>query len=153
MNSTVKVFIGLIASICTTTVFAHGLSPQRLESASGSELVAYKFTATNGFKESQLYEVECFKDNFRTPAECEAIPGEFWVRPHAKRYVKIQIRTTGDGIYLACTKQVPQDENGAGVVTRVCARWGVGMSPGSKKSNGAKQYKSTPSSAVQSRNR
>ena len=132
---------------------AHGLSPQRLESPAGSETVAYKFIATNGFKESQLYEVECFKENFKTVAECEALPGEFWVRPNARRYVKIQIRTTGDGIYLACTKQVPKDENGAGVVTRVCARWGVGVPPGSKKSNSSKQHKSTTSTSIQSGNR
>lgn len=141
----------LVATI--TSVQAHGLSPQRLEAPSGAELISYKFTASNGFKEPQLYEVECFKENFKQPAECQAMPGEFWVAPRRKRFVTIQIKTSGNGVYLACTKQVPREDAGASVVTRVCARWGVGVSPAVAKSDSAKQHKSTSGSSVGTRNR
>lgn len=110
---------------------AHGLSPQRVESPAGSEQVAFKFTASNNFKVAQLYEVQCYKGDFKHVAECEALPGEFWVAPGRKRPVKVQIRTSGDGVYLVCTKQIPAEEDGQNVVTRVCARWGVGVSPAS----------------------
>lgn len=123
--------------------FAHGLSPQRLESPSGSTTIAYKFTATNAYKESQLFEVECFKENFQNPAKCEAMPGEFWMAPKRNRYIKVQVETDGDGVYLVCTKQVPKDDSGSSVITRVCARWGVGVSPANvpQKNSNSKKVK------------
>lgn len=133
--------------------YAHGLSPQRLEAPSGAEIISYKFTASNGFKEPHLYEVECFKEDFKHTAECQAMPGEFWVAPRRKRFVTIQIKTTGNGVYLACTKQVPREEDGASVVTRVCARWGVGVSPAVSKSNSPKQSKSATSTSMGTGNR
>ena len=106
--------------------WGHGLSPSRLEAPSGSQYVAYRFTAYNLYKEAQDFDVECFKEDFDHRVECKSIPVNFWVPANGHRMIKIQINTGGnDGVYLACTIQAePQ-----GIIqTRVCARIGVGVS-------------------------
>lgn len=105
-------------------VYSHGLMPSRLESPSGSQLVAYRFTAINNYDEWSRYSVQCFKNNLSTPYECKSAPKEFNIAPKKSRTFKAQIAPDGDGIYLVCTLQ----EKEATVVTRVCARFGVGVS-------------------------
>lgn len=116
----------LLWPICVSG-FAHGLLPSRLESESGGRFVAYRFTAINYYNTSDRYEVECFKGaDFKITWPCKAIPNQFNLLPHAKRSFKVQIETQGDGIYLVCTKEVASDDQE--IITRVCAKWGVGVS-------------------------
>lgn len=128
----------------------HGLSPSRLEAPSGSQLVAYKFTAFNLYKQAQDFDVECFRENFDTRIECRAIPSNFWVAANGRRFIKIQIPTDGiDGVYLACTIQAQPE----GIIqTRVCARIGVGVSPALSTDSGGKRNASA-SPAVPARAR
>lgn len=79
------------------------------------------------YKQSQDFDVECFRENFDKRIECRSIPANFWIPANGHRLVKIQIPTGGeDGVYLACTIQAQPD----GIIqTRVCARIGVGVSP------------------------
>lgn len=115
-------------ALLSLDAWGHGLAPSRLEAPSGSEYVAYRFTAYNLYKEAQDFDVECFKEDFDHRVECRSIPVNFWVPANGHRTIKVQISTGGnDGVYLACTIQAqPQ-----GIIqTRVCARIGVGVSAG-----------------------
>jgi len=104
---------------------SHGLTPSRLQAPSGSTLVAYRFTAVNNYKEWDQYAVQCFKNDLNHPYECKAFPQTFNVAPKKTRTFKAQIAPNGDGVYLVCTIQTKD----APVITRVCARFGVGVSP------------------------
>lgn len=153
----------IVAFLCligvSVTASAHGLMPSRLTSPEDSEYIAYKFTALNGYKKSTQFDVECFKDDEKHPFECKALPSSFWVPGFSKKLFKVQMKPDGKGVYLVCTTTV-SEESSLAVNTRVCARWGVGVSPNvksddskqSKRSNGAKQYKPTTNAAVPSRN-
>ena len=116
-----------VAAAFSGVAWGHGISPTRLEAPSGSQYVAYRFTAYNMYKQAQDFDVECFREDFDHRIPCTAIPNNFWVPAGGKRLVKIQVPTEGkDGVYLACTIQA----NPEGLIqTRVCARIGVGVSP------------------------
>ena len=105
--------------------FGHGLQPSRLEAPSGSKLVAYRFTAVNYYKEWDEYAVECFKSNLSQPYPCQSAPSQFRIAPNKSRLFKVQIAPNEDAVYLVCTIQTKQ----AAFVTRICARFGVGVDP------------------------
>lgn len=104
---------------------AHGLSPSRLEAPSGVPYAAYRFTAYNFYKLAEEYEVECFKKDLGHHYPCQAIPQNFWIPTQGSRSVKVQIKPDEDAVYLVCTTQVTEKS----VNTRVCSRFGVGVSP------------------------
>ena len=116
-----------VAAAFSGVAWGHGISPTRLEAPSGSEYVAYRFTAYNMYKQAQDFDVECFREDFDHRIACTSVPTNFWVPANGRRLVKIQIPTEGkDGVYLACTIQAQPE----GLIqTRVCARIGVGVSP------------------------
>lgn len=118
--------LALILLPLSLPVFSHGLSPSRLEAPSGSQLVAYRFTAINNYSEWNRYSVQCFKNDLNTPYECKSSPSQFNIAPKKSRTFKTQIAPNGDGVYLVCTIQ----DKEATVVTRVCSRFGVGVSAG-----------------------
>lgn len=150
-----KVLISLLLLGLSGVASAHGLMPSRLTSPPDSEYIAYKFTATNGYKKATQFDVECFKNDEKHPFECKALPGSFWVPGFSKRLFKVQIKPDGEGVYLVCTTTV-SEESSFGVNTRVCARWGVGVSPNikpaadstSKRPNRAKQHKPAPNTSI-----
>lgn len=126
-----------VAAAFSGVAWGHGISPTRLEAPSGSQYVAYRFTAYNMYKQAQEFDVECFREDFDNRIACNAIPKNFWVPAQGKRLVKIQIPTEGkDGVYLACTIQAVPD----GLIqTRVCARIGVGVDPAPVSNSGRKR--------------
>lgn len=103
---------------------SHGLMPSRLEAPSGSPLIAYRFTAVNNYTEWDQYAVQCFKNDLNHPYDCKSFPQMFNVAPKKTRTFKTQIAPDGDGVYLVCTIQTRE----AQVITRVCSRFGVGVS-------------------------
>lgn len=127
--------------------YGHGLSPSRLESPSGSEYIAYRFSASNIYKHAEEFDVECFKGSLENRIECKALPSSFWVPSNGIRSFKVQIKTEGDGVYLVCTIQAKTDSM---LVTRVCARWGVGVDPSP---NPNKQRATAPNATVPARSR
>lgn len=137
----------LLCVIClaSSNVFAHGLYPSRIESDSGSKVIGYRFTATNNYKTADRFEVECFKGiRYDQKIDCIAIPDRFILVAGGRKTFKVQIETEGDGIYLVCTKEIPYEHKT--VITRVCARWGVGVSvatPNVPTANGNRQRQST----------
>jgi len=125
---------------------AHGLMPSRLEAPSGSSLVAYRFTAINNYSEHDQYTVQCFKNDLNHPYECRSFPQTFNVAPKKTRAFKTQIAPDGDGVYLVCTIQTKD----AAVITRVCSRFGVGVSP-SLSSDSHRLSKSSVNPSIPSR--
>lgn len=103
---------------------SHGLMPSRLEAPSGSQLIAYRYTAINHYNEWDQYAVQCFKNDLNHPYDCKSSPQAFNIAPHKSRTFKTQIAPDGDGVYLVCTIQTKE----ATVITRVCSRFGVGVS-------------------------
>lgn len=121
--------------------FAHGLSPMRLVVESGTKEVIYQFDAFNHYKESSVFDVECFKGKVGDPAECLSAPQAFFLPAKAGRKFKVRLETNGeDGIYFVCTTQRPKEENAA-MVTRVCSKIGVGVSPTTENSKTSKNAK------------
>ena len=127
---------------------AHGLMPSRLEAPSGSKLVAYRFTAINGFSEYDQFAVQCFKNDLKHPYECKSAPAVFNVASKKSRTFKAQIAPDEDAVYLVCTIQTKE----ASVITRVCSRFGVGMSP-SLSTDGNRVGKSTVNPSIPTRPR
>lgn len=122
------VTILLLPLLLASKVDAHGLSPSRLQANSGAPAIVYKFTAVNYYKNSEIFEVECFKENIMQPYECKSIPNKFWIAPNATKKFKVQIIPDSDAVYLVCTTQVAQTPE-QNILTRVCSRFGVGVSP------------------------
>lgn len=127
---------------------SHGLMPSRLEAPIGSQLVAYRFTAINNYTEWDRYSVQCFKNDLNHPYECKSYPQEFSVGPKKARTFKAQIAPDGDGVYLVCTIQNKE----ATMVTRVCARFGVGV-PAGLPTDSDRVSKSTKHPSIPSRPR
>ena len=118
----------LLATILLTAhspANSHGLSPTRLEAPSGVPYIAYRFTAANLYPHAEEFEVECFKGNVESHYPCKAIPHNFWIPTKGTRSFKVQIAPDEDAVYLVCTTQVTESM----LNTRVCARFGVGVSP------------------------
>lgn len=142
-----SIIAGLLA-IGATSSFAHSLTPMRLTAPEGAEYVSYRFNAQNVYPQSTMFTVECFKGDFKHPAECQALPGEFWVPSKGQRIFKALLKTSGDGLYFICTKQEKEIQSGNGQISRVCARVYVGIKPPRivsnitprKRSNNAKQH-------------
>jgi hypothetical protein len=139
----------LVFAAVSGAAFAHGLSPTRIEAPSGSTLVAYRFSASNG-PEANIYEIECFKGGFDTPYPCQFSPQVLILSRNATRNFKVQIQTNGDGLYLICTTQGITSEKF--IVTRICARVGVGV-PASTKPDSHRLYKPAISAPVPPRPR
>lgn len=118
-----------LPQLLATDVFAHGLQPSRLEAPSGSKLVAYRFTATNHYNFTDHYAVQCFKNDLNHPYDCKSAPQSFYVAPKKSRTFKTQIQPDEDGVYLVCTIQTTESV----LVTRVCARFGIGVSADSNR--------------------
>ena len=104
---------------------AHGLSPSRLQAPADSRFIAYRYTAVNNYPLSEEFAVECFKRDVTRPYPCKAIPQTFWVPTKGTRTFKAQIEPDENTVYLVCTTQITT----ARVNTRVCSRFGVGVSP------------------------
>ena len=118
--------LALILPLLSSPALSHGLSPSRLEAPSGSKLVAYRFTALNHYDSTEQFAVQCFKNDLRHPYECKSIPQEFYVPSKKTRNFKVQIAPDSDAVYLVCTIQTKEST----MVTRVCSRFGVGVSAG-----------------------
>lgn len=117
----------VLGALVTSQAIAHGISPTRVEAPSGSPLVAYRFTAINGGSSTEVYSIECFKNDLFTRYPCNHAPQALMMRANSTRSFKVQIETNGDGLYFACTRQEPRYAEQT-VVTRTCARIGVGVS-------------------------
>lgn len=115
----------LLALLAPTLAFGHSLTPSRLEAQSGSKFIAYRFTAINAYQKTYLFRVECFKNDLNHPYECKSAPPAFYVPAKGSRKFKVQIEPDSDGVYLVCTLQDVDEP----IVTRVCARFGVGVDP------------------------
>lgn len=128
---------------------SHGLMPSRLEAPSGSKLVAFKFTAVNNYKEWDQYAVQCFKNDLNHPYDCKSYPQTFNVAPKKTRTFKTQIAPDGDAVYLVCTIQTKEDQ----IITRVCSRFGVGVSASlptdSNRTSKSTKYPSVPAGTRQ----
>lgn len=144
----VRFLLAIIPLLLPSLANSHGLMPSRLEAPSESKLVAYKFTAFNNYKEWDQYAVQCFKNDLNHPYECKAYPQTFNVAPKKQRTFKAQIAPDGDGVYLVCTIQTRE----AQLVTRVCSRFGVGMSS-SLPTDGNRVRKSTVNPSIPARPR
>lgn len=144
----VHFLLAIIPLLLPSPVNSHGLMPSRLEAPSESKLVAYKFTAVNNYSEWDQYAVQCFKNDLRHPYECRAYPQTFNIAPKKSRTFKAQIAPDEDAVYLVCTIQTKE----AQLVTRVCSRFGVGMSP-SLSSDSSGVSKSTVNPSVPARAR
>ena len=119
--------VGLLCALVTLVAGAHGIMPTRLEAPSGSKLIGYQFTAVNYFDQSATYRIECFRNALAFPVPCLALPKRFTLRPNASRKFKVRLDTSGkDGLYFICSTFEPP-RNQSTVVTRVCARFGVGV--------------------------
>lgn len=111
---------------------AHGLSPSRVEAPSKVPYAAYRFTAYNLYPLAEEYEVECFKADVSKKYPCKAIPYRFWIPTKGTRSFKVQIEPDDDAVYLVCTTQITESL----INTRVCARFGVGVSAALPTDNG-----------------
>lgn len=119
---------------------SHGLQPSRLEAPSGSKLVAYRFKALNNYEDWEQFAVQCFKNDLNHPYDCKSYPQAFNIAPKKNRTFKTQIEPDEDGIYLVCTIQTKE----ANLVTRVCARFGVGVSADGDRINKPTKHTSIP---------
>lgn len=118
-------FLATILLTLHSPANSHGLSPTRLEAPSGVPYIAYRFTAANLYPHAEEYEVECFKGDVEKHYPCKAIPHNFWIPTKGTRSFKVQLAPDEDAVYLVCTTQVTESL----LNTRVCARFGVGVSP------------------------
>jgi len=123
---------GLLCALVASAASAHGIMPTRLEAPSGSKLIGYTFKALNFFDQPATYRVECFRNALAFPIPCLALPKQFTLMPQGSRPFKVRLDTNGrDGLYFICTTfQPPQDQSS--VITRTCARFGVGVDPNKK---------------------
>ena len=103
--------------------------PTRLQAPSGSPVIGYQFKALNFFDRTSTYKVECFRNALAFPVPCLALPKQFTLRPNAGRNFRVRLETNGkDGIYYICTAYIPPPDE-TSVITRTCARFGVGVNP------------------------
>lgn len=116
--------LAVILLVPSLLAHSHGLSPSRLEAPSGSTLVAHKFTAINNYADTEQFAVQCFKGSLNNPYECKSIPQTFYIPSKKIRTFKVQIAPDANAVYLVCTIQTKD----AVMVTRVCSRFGVGVS-------------------------
>ena len=124
--------VGLLCALVTSVAGAHGILPTRLEAPSGSKLIGYQFKALNFFDQSASYKVECFRNALAFPVPCLALPNRFTIRSEGSRNFRVRLDTNGkDGLYFICTTFQPP-ESQSSVVTRTCARFGVGVDPNTK---------------------
>lgn len=117
--------LAIIPLLLPLPVSSHGLSPSRIEAPSGSPLVAYRFTASNFYKDHEQFTVQCFKGDLNHPYECKSYPTTFNLAPRKTKTFKVQIQPDSDAVYLVCTLQNKETV----LVTRICARFGVGVDP------------------------
>jgi len=121
--------VGLLCVLAVSTAGAHGIMPTRLSAPSGSPVIGYQFKALNFFDRTSTYRVECYRNALAFPVPCLALPKQFTLRPNAGRNFRVRLETNGkDGIYYICTAYIPPP-NEASVITRTCARFGVGVNP------------------------
>ena len=124
-----NVLVGLLCALVTSVAGAHGIMPTRLQAPSGSQVIGYQFKALNFFDRTSTYRVECFRNALAFPVPCLAMPKTFTLRPNAGRNFRVRIDTgKKNGIYYICTAYIPPPEE-TSVVTRTCARFGVGVNP------------------------
>jgi len=121
--------VGLLCALTVSTVGAHGIMPTRLQAPSGSQLIGYQFKALNFFDRTATYRVECYRNALAFPVPCLALPKQFSLRPNAGRNFRVRLDTGGkDGIFYICTAYIPPPSESS-VITRTCARFGVGVDP------------------------
>jgi len=124
--------VGLLCALTVSAVGAHGIAPTRLQAPSGSKLIGYQFKAMNFLNRAATYRVECYRNALAFPQPCLAMPKQFRLSANGSRPFRVRLDTKGkDGLYYICTAYIPEAGE-ASVVTRTCARFGVGVDPNTK---------------------
>lgn len=108
---------------------AHGLSPQRLVVDAGAPTVVVQLRAINNYKQQDRFSVECFKHDLGNRWPCQAMPQLFIMSHNATKKIKVKLNTEGDDVYLVCTVEEPDEAEYKAIISRVCARIGVGVDP------------------------
>lgn len=117
----------LVVLLFPVLAYSHGLAPQRFQLPKSSHFFYQKFKALNYFKTPETFIVECFKHEIGNEYPCDAFPYRMYVGANNFKTFSIRLEPDTDDIYFVCTKSLLKAE--AGIVTRVCARIGVGIDP------------------------
>lgn len=127
-----NLLVGLLCALAVSTAGAHGISPTRLQAPSGSKVIGFQFKAMNFLNRAATYRVECYRNALAFPQPCLAMPKQFRLSANGSRPFRVRLDTNGkDGLYYICTAYMPEPGE-ASVITRTCARFGVGVDPNTR---------------------